>query len=144
MIDRKQTYRVSFRDVERINKVTAIKLLRRLTGLGLKEAKDAVEESMGRNNPEDFGRRSCELLPAATDSTLIDLLDEDVSARGPGRITPGSLREIGATVTLMNQKSSEFEAGAIDRLREALADACNSQNDGLTMDILLVIQKYAS
>lgn len=143
MIDRKQLYRVSFKDVLRVNKVTAIKLVRRLTGLGLKEAKDVVEETMGLNNPNDFNNRQSELLEPVATSSLINLLDQQDSEFYSDRITPGALRDIGATVVLMNKKSVEFEAGAIDRLREALADACNSQNDALTMDILLIIQKYA-
>ncbi|MBT9503232.1 MAG: ribosomal protein L7/L12 [Burkholderiaceae bacterium] len=47
--------------LQRGNKIEAIKLMRQLTGLGLKEAKDAVEASpehaqLGQGSPGEVGR----------------------------------------------------------------------------------------
>jgi hypothetical protein len=143
MINRKQTYRVSFKGVHRVDKVTAIKLLRRLSDLGLKDAKDTVEATMGRTDFDDDGHLIDGLLPALHGSTCIELLDEHHSEHWGDHATPGSLRELGAQVVLVGEKAVQKDADVCNLLRGALIAACQAHNDELTGDILALINKHS-
>jgi len=111
-------------------------------GLRPEGGQDLVEETMGRNGYDEISEKSIEIPPNAS-SSLINLLDEHTGDLAPS-INPGHLRALGASVIKIERGSQDMEADAINYLRQALSTACNAQNDGLTMDILLLIQKYTT
>lgn len=137
MINRKRTYRISFASVSRENKVTAIKLLRRLTDMGLKEAKETVEETMGC-----FSHVDSHLEGPLKETTLVDLLDEAKATEHSPRTTPGDLRLLGAVVIMMPNGATVASLETITHLRKALCSAANSYDFALIRDIVSLLEKH--
>lgn len=125
----KKLYRISFAQADRNAKIACIKIVRRLSDMGLKEAKDLVEETMDLDSINTHSE--VELREA----------DERVDAFIPN-VSIKDLRDLGTTVEAMVPGYASSRKAAIASLREALKYAVAAEDDDMAIRIVNVLKAH--
>ena len=125
----KKLYRVSFAQADRNAKIACIKIVRRLSDMGLKEAKDLVEETMDLDSINTHSEVELREADNREDNFIPNVSIKD-------------LRDLGTTVEAMVPGYASSRKAAISSLREALKYAVAAEDDDMALGIVGVLKAY--
>jgi len=125
----KRLYRISFARADRHSKIAIIKIVRRLSDMGLKDAKDLVEETM---NSDSISTHS-----------EVDLREHDHREENfVPDVSLKDLRDLGAEIEPLVAGYRASRISAIAALREALKYAVAAEDDDMAIRIVNVLKAH--